>query len=140
VHLDVTLKPDAWVDPEKFVKQIADAGYAARRDEIKLTLTGMLLREGERLLFTMSDVKPGPQTFIIVAVASKVEKDEKAIEEAFKEAGDRVGETVEIEGYWRPADTKKDKNALPTLALIRVSASSGAAPATNPRPEASPGL
>lgn len=121
MHLDVTLKPGIWIDPEKFIKQIGDAGYAARKDDIRLTVTGKITKEGDKLLFSMEDVKPGPQKLLLVQGKNKNEKEAKAWADAFMETSNKIGETVELEGFWKPGDTKKDKEALASLSVIRIS-------------------
>ena len=109
------------MDPNAFIKQIADAGYQARKDDIRLILIGKLTKEADRLVFTMDDVKPGPLRFEVIRGTSKDEKESKSLATAYEEASNRAGQKVEIEGYWKPADTKKDKTALPTLAVTHVS-------------------
>ena len=121
MHLDITLKPGTWLDPNAFIKQIADAGYAARKDEIRLTLTGKLSQNGDRVLLLLEDVKPGPQTLLLVSGTSKDDKESKAMAEAWKQTTAKIGEVVEVEGYWKAGDTKKDKGALSTLTLTRLS-------------------
>lgn len=118
-HLDITLKPKTWIDPEKFIKQIADAGYAARKEDIRLTLTGKITKEGEKLFFTLEDVNPDPKKFLLKQSTSKDDKEAKAWADAFEEVSRRVGETFELEGFWRPVDTKKGKEALSTLSVIQ---------------------
>lgn len=116
----MTLKPAAWVDPDKFIKQIADAGYAARKDDIRLTLTGKVTKEGDKLFLTVDDVKPGPQKFLLLQGMNKNEKQAKDRSDAYQAVSSKAGEIVELEGLWKPADTKKDKQALPSLSIIRV--------------------
>lgn len=116
----MTLKPGAWIDPALFIKQIADAGYEARKDEVRLTLTGKLDKEGDRLLLTLDDVKPEPQKFVIVKGESKKEKETKDFADAYTQAEAFAGKTVQVEGLWKPANTKQDKNALPTLTLTHI--------------------
>lgn len=109
-----------WIDPPKFFKQIEDAGYGARKEDVRLNLTGKITKVGDRLLLTVDDVKPKSQAFVLVEGKSKKEKETKALAGAFKEAGDLVDKQVEIEGEWKPPLDKKDKAALPTLTVIRI--------------------
>lgn len=120
MHLDVTLKAGSWIEPEKFIKQIADAGYEARKDDIKLTVTGKLDRDGDRLALTLDDVKPATQKFVVTKGDSRKEKEAREFTDAYAQAETLAGKRVEIEGYWRPADRKKDKDALPSLAVTRI--------------------
>jgi len=119
VHLDVTLKPGAWIDPEKIFRQISDAGYSARKDEVRLTLTGKILKEGDKLFLLLDDIKSGPLKFLLLKGSSKKEQEAKALTEAFQAAGEQGDMTVELEGLWRPAD-KRDKSALPMLTVLKV--------------------
>jgi hypothetical protein len=120
VHVDITLKSGIWIEPTKFFKQIEDAGYGARKEDVRLTLTGKINKVDDRLLLTVDDMKPESQTFVLVEGKSKKEKEMKALSDAFKETGIRVDQTVEIEGVWKAPSDKKDKAALPTLTVMRV--------------------
>ena len=120
MHLDVFLKRGVWIDPPLFFKQVEAAGYGARKNEVIMTLTGKLAREGDRLILTVDDVKPGPQKFVIVKGTSKDSKQNHSFGHAYDEAGKHAGRAVEVDGWWKPPADKKDKNALPTLAVTRV--------------------
>ena len=122
VHLEVTLKQGVWIDPAKFIQQIADAGYAARKEDVRITLTGTVSKEGERLFLTADDLKPAPPRFELIQAKGRTEKEAAAWSEAFKAVSAGAGTTVELEGYWTPANTKKNKDALPTLSVTRVAA------------------
>ena len=102
------------------MKQIADAGYGARKEDIRIVLTGKVIRENDQLFFLAEDLKPASQKFSLLKGVSKNEKEAKLWSEAFEKAGSSLGETVEIEGYWKAADTKKDKSAKASLSLIRI--------------------
>lgn len=128
VHLDVTLRPGAWVDPSTFIKQIGDAGYAARKDDIRLTLTGKVVKEGSKLVLVVEDVKPAPQRLELLPPPAKNAKAANSWKEALKTIDDAAGRSMEVEGYWTPANTKKDKDALPSLAVLRTVATKPADP------------
>ena len=114
------LKRGVWTDPPQFFKQVEAAGYGARKNEVAITLTGKLTREGEWLLLTVDDVRPGPQRFVIVKGTSRDSKQNHAFGHAYDEAGKHAGRSVEVDGWWRPPADKKDKAALSTLAVTRV--------------------
>jgi hypothetical protein len=96
---------------------IKEAGYGARKDEVKLVLTGTIVEENGTLLFALRG-KDMEQQFLL---ASEIEKavPTPASLKALGEAKGLVGKPVEIEGWWRakPAD---EKDALPTILLRRV--------------------
>jgi hypothetical protein len=115
VRLEIALKPGVWIDPQLYVKQIAGAGYAARKDEIRLTLRGRVEREENWLALVVDDVKPGPQRFTLELATSKDEKEAAAFKEAYSRLADLAGTTVEVDGWWRAA-TKKDG---PVVLLVR---------------------
>jgi hypothetical protein len=120
VHLEITLKRGVWTDPSKFIQQIAGAGYAARKSEVRITLTGMISKEGDRIVLTANDLKPGPPKFELVQAKGSGEKEARTWSEALQAAGEMSGKTVEVEGFWTPPDTKKNKDALQKLAVIRI--------------------
>lgn len=65
-------------------------------------------------------MKPEPVKFELLPAGSKNEKEAAAWKEALKAAGDGIGQTFEVEGFWKPADTKRSKDALPTVAVTRA--------------------
>jgi hypothetical protein len=69
----------------------------------------------------MDDVKPKAVTFSIVSAASKVKKEADDLNVAFASLSALVGQRIEVEGWWRPADAKQ-KDALPSLAVTRGTA------------------
>ena len=120
MHIDVTLKPGVWIDPAAYFKQVSNAGYEARRDDFRLTLVGKVSKEGDRLFFTVEDVKPGPQKFELVRKNSKIQKEAEDWAKAYSELSDKVDQSVEIVAIWKSADLKKDKAGLASLAPIKV--------------------
>ena len=128
------MKPGVWIDPPQFSKQIKTAGYQARTDDLRLTLTGQLNKEGPRLSLTVHDVKPGPQTFLLVKGTSKDAKEDHALSHAFEQVSAKAGQAVEIEGWWRPAKGK-GQNATPqSLIVIRVAPAEQGKPAPSGAP------
>lgn len=103
-HLEITLRPGAWVDPAAMVKAIEDGGYGARRAEIRLTLTGSLRRSETGYLLVLEDVKPGPQTFRLVGEARLLET--------------LVGKSVAAECAWQPGG----KGERPQLRVLAATA------------------
>jgi hypothetical protein len=120
VHLDIALKSGVWVEPSKFFVQISEAGYEARKNEVRLTLTGKITQEDDRLLLILDDVKPGPQKFLLAQGESKNEKEAQTLAEAFRKIEGLVGQTVELEGVWQPPTDRKEKSALSRLFVRRV--------------------
>lgn len=85
-----------------------------------MTLTGKITEEGNRLLLTVDDVKPGPQVFLLAQGKSKDAKEKGQMEKAFKDARSLVGEVVEMEGVWKPPVNKSEKDTPATLFLRRA--------------------
>jgi hypothetical protein len=98
------LKPGAWIEVDKYVKQIADAGYQARRDDIRLTVTGMVTKEGDKLLLTVDDVKPEAQTLALSAASSKDRAEAERFASELRSAADKLGKRVEVVGWWKAPD------------------------------------
>ena len=107
-----------WVDPAQFIKQIAGAGYQARKDDLRLTLTGKVTKEGDTYLLTVADVKPGPQVFVLNPATSKDAKEHASFSGAFGALAQRVGQATEVEGFWSPPGKEGDK---PRLLVRQVS-------------------
>ncbi len=118
-HLDVTLKPGTWADPNKMLQKIEEAGYAARKEEIRLTLVGKIAKEGDHYLLVLDDVKPGPQSLLLQSYRGKDTVAVKDNAVTLPKLADFAGRNVEIESYWSLPD-KKDKTAPATLAPVRL--------------------
>ena len=116
--MDITLRPGVWIEPTKYFEKIADAGYAARKEDTLLTLTGTIAKEVDQLIFTVSNVGSSPVKLQLFARKTKDEAETSRSEAALKSAGELVGKPVEVEGWWRPAD-KKVRESLPTLAVVK---------------------
>ena len=111
-RLEIALKPGAWIDPPQLFRQIAEAGYQARKDDVRLALTGTITKEGDDLLFTMGDVKPGPRVFRLAEAVSKNTEEQAALTAAFRGAGQSVGRPVQIDAYWQSPAEKEGKATL----------------------------
>ncbi len=112
--LKITLRPGAYVEPSVIFRQIAVAGYQARTSDVRLSAIGTLTKEGGRLLLTLDDVKPGPQTFTLAPAPSKNPAEQAASTTGFDRLAARNGQRVEVTGQWRAAMNKTD---LPTLLI-----------------------
>ena len=108
------------MDPALFAKQIAAAGYQARKDDVRLTMRGTVKKEGAQLLFMVADVKPGPQVFVLQAAASKDAKEQAAFAAAFAELERYSTSTpVEVEALWK-GGTQKDERATLLVRAVRA--------------------
>jgi hypothetical protein len=92
-HLDVRLKPGAWVDPARMMQTIHDAGFKAVPEDVRLTVTGMVEKRGEALVIALDKTK----TPVALAVVPHASTPETA-----PHLARHLGELVEVEGYWRP--------------------------------------
>ena len=117
----MSLKPGVWIDPAVFFKQISGAGYEGRKDDVRLTLVGKVSKEGDKLFFTLEDVKPAKLKFEVVQKSSKIQKEAELWAKAYSELGDKADQTVEIVAFWKAADLKKDKDGLATLSPLKTS-------------------
>jgi hypothetical protein len=104
-HVEIKLKPKTWVDPSALAKAIDEGGYKARREEIRLTMTGTLSRENDVYLFTLGDMTTQPP------LVFKVLGDSVLLEPL-------VGKSVKIEGAWKAI---KKGESYPTLQLLKIS-------------------
>ena len=111
-----------WVDPALFAKQIAAAGYQARKDDVRLTLRGTVKKEGKHLLLAVADVKPGPQVFVLQAAASNDAREKEVFGAAYGQLAKYAGQAVEVEGFWQ-APVKKGERAALLVRGVKVGAS-----------------
>ena len=119
-HLEISLKPNVWVDPSKMLKQITDAGYAAREDEIRFTLTGKFTKEGDVITFVLSDIKSEQVSLLITAYKGKDEKRTKENTDAMKSGESLIGQKLEVEGDWLPPPKKQDKDKRSSASFVLV--------------------
>ena len=110
--MNIRLKPGVWIEPAAFFKQIEGAGYQARKNDVRLSLTGTVTKEGDELLLSVADVKPGPQVFRLAAAVSKDAKEQATVTDAFGNVGQSVGRSVLLEGYWLPPANKGGRATL----------------------------
>jgi hypothetical protein len=110
--LKITLRPGAFVEPSLVFRQIAVAGYQARTSDVRLSAEGTLTKEGDRLLLTLHNVKPGPQTFTLLPAPSKNTTEEATNTAAFNRLAARAGQRVEVTGQWRAGVNKTDHPTL----------------------------
>ncbi len=116
-HLEIQVKRGAWIDPAQFFRNIRDAGYQARKDDVRLTLTGQVAKQGDQLLFLLNDVKPGPQAFLLAPDTPKDPRERAAFTAAYNDMIRRVGQTVGLEALWKPA---ADKGGRATLLVRQI--------------------
>ena len=80
VHIEISLSQGVWIDSSIFTQQIKGAEYEARKDEIKLTLIGTVVKEGDVITFTLSDVKPKMTAFTLQSGKIKKNKEQKQLD------------------------------------------------------------
>ena len=90
-HMDVWLRPGAWVDPAKMLALTRRSNLKALPDEIRLTVTGRVEQQDGSLRVALDEMKT-PVELVIVP-------DAKAPEQAAHLAAE-AGSRVEVEGYW----------------------------------------
>ncbi len=120
MRIVISLKSVSWIDPPKFAKQIADAGYGARKEEVRLTVVGTVERDGDRLVLTLPEMKP-PIRLLLSATGLKDKAAAATATEAIKLLEQNVGKLVEVEGMWIPADKGAGPLALQRLAPVKFS-------------------
>jgi hypothetical protein len=103
-HVEIKIKSKSWVDPSALAKAIDQSGYKARREEIRLTLTGILTKENDVYLFTLGDVTPTKvQPFALSGDSATLEP--------------LVGKAVRLEGAWQPAPKGESRAKLQVLKI-----------------------
>jgi hypothetical protein len=68
----------------------------------------------------VEDVKPAPLRFELIPPPAKTAKAADSWKETLKAIEDAAGRNLQVDGYWTPANAKKDKDALPSLAVVRA--------------------
>jgi hypothetical protein len=96
-HMEVRLKPGAWVDPSKMTDTIRRAGYTPIASDVRLTVTGKVEKRGEALVLVLDNMK-APVELTAVAHSSSPE--------TAPHLARHVGDLVEVEGYWLPSQTR----------------------------------
>ena len=89
-RIEVSSRSGIWLDPALLLKQIARAGYEARRGDVLVRATGRLRRVGDR--WTLALEQPGGAAREVALVGAP---GPGWVEDA----------AVEVRGLWRPGDT-----------------------------------
>jgi hypothetical protein len=92
-HMEVRLKPGAWVDPAQMLQLTHKSNLKDVPEDIRLTVTGTLEKRGEGLVLVLDRMKT-PVDLTLTAHASAPDRGTGL--------GDHVGELLEVEGYWPP--------------------------------------
>lgn len=88
------MKPGFWPDFPRMQQTIKDAGFTPIPESVELTVTGTVVRQGDRLAVELDKMRAA---ITLPAVAAKDDPDTVAHLER------HVGETVELGGFWQPA-------------------------------------
>jgi len=89
----VTLKPGAWVDPDRMTRAIRDAGFTPVPEDVRLSLTGKLEARDGRFVLVLS----GMRTAREVNCVPPSGPDGEAVAAALKE---KAGRDVTLDGRW----------------------------------------
>ena len=92
--MDVTLKPGAWVNPALMLQKVKDAGFKALPEDVRLTVTGKVEKRGDSLAVVLDQM----QTPVVLTVVA-----DKANPDTAEHLNRHVGDAVELEGLWGPA-------------------------------------
>jgi hypothetical protein len=89
----VTLKPGAWVDPDRMTKAIHDAGFTPVPEEVRLSATGRLEARDGRFVLVLSSMRAPHE----VTCVPPPGKEGEAIAATLRE---KSGHDVTIDGRW----------------------------------------
>jgi len=89
----VTLKPGAWVDPDRMTKAIHDAGFTPVPEDVQLAAIGRLEARDGRFVLLLSSMR-APREVICVPPRGK---DGEAIAAALEA---KSGHDVRLDGRW----------------------------------------
>ena len=121
VHIGITLKKEAWIEPVDIFKKIADAGYEARHDDVRFTLIGTIRQVDGLLLIEIDGMKPDFKPLTLVKGKSKDARLQLKFDDGIAQAQKLIGEKVELIAYWVAPVKKKDLESDATFAPILVS-------------------
>ena len=92
--MQVALKPGQWPDLPRMLATIKEAGFTAVPEQVELVVSGKVAREGDRLVLVLDKLK----TPVSLPLTAAQENPETA---AHLER--HLGESVDLEGSWKPA-------------------------------------
>jgi len=87
---------------------------------VRLTLTGKILKQDNRLTLRLDDVEPQQPSFELIPYRDKSHNANQPQDVLSQELEKQVGKTVEVEGYWREA---QKGGSMPTLRVTRCASS-----------------
>lgn len=89
--MEVHMKPGLWPDLPRMQRTIREAGFEAKNSEVDLVVTGILRRDGEKLVVDLAGMK----TAQVMAIDPG---------DASVEVSALLNQLVELKGRWKPAD------------------------------------
>ena len=81
--------------------EIEKIGYVVRPSDVRLTLTGKIVKQDNRLTLLLDDVQPSPLSFALMPYHEKKRNADPQQDALALELEKQIGKTVEVEGYWR---------------------------------------
>jgi len=93
-HMAVRMKPGYWPDLAQMQQTIKDAGFTPLPESVEITVTGKVVRQGDRLAVELDKMRT-PTTLLIAAA--------KEDPETAAHLERHVGETVKLGGTWQPS-------------------------------------
>lgn len=89
--MQVQMKPGLWPDLPRMQRTIRESGFEAKTAEIELVVTGMLRKEGDKLVVELAGMKV-PQSVVIEPAALATEIDAQ------------LNHRVELKGHWKASE------------------------------------
>jgi len=111
-HMEVRMKPGFWPDLVRMQQRIKDAGFTPLPENIELTVTGTVVRQGDHLAVELDKMRTAT---LLPLVAAKDQAETTAHLER------HVGDAVELGGSWQPPAAGQ-----PGLGMLAVTAIYGA--------------
>lgn len=96
----VTLKPGAWVDPERMTKAIKNAGFTPVPEEVRLTLTGRLEARDGRFVLVLSGMRAPREVIGVPPSGPEAEAVAARLQEM-------AGRDVTVDGRWLFGETAR---------------------------------
>ena len=105
------MKSGVWPDLKKMQQTIKEAGYTPVGEEIRLRVSGKVVKEADAVLIEV-DGMSSPIKLRLTAAKEEAE--------ALAHLERHAGETVEIEGKWQAAEDPKDPGSLAVTRTLKA--------------------
>ena len=113
-RLEVYTRGGGWLPPQRMLEQIARGKFDARKNDIRVTGTGVIRIEGERIFIALGSEDARTELLLASPPGEK-----PGAKNPLAGLEEQAGQTVEITGLWRPESSELPQRLLVSQWKVR---------------------